>query len=177
MSKGTLIPTVMDRRTFEALGRLGFRFTGPPGTTPFPGDQERKARKGPRMQEVLLPDGWTAKEIPRGLYTELLDTEGRRRAVVSVGLAALFGDPPLSLLTRYAAEEAFHPDIAAGTRTYAAIDRQQAGDPLFVSASLYRREKEPQALQARAEAEAWLDRHFPAWRDPLAYWDAEAGTA
>ncbi len=177
MSKGTSIPTVMDRRTFEALGLLGFRFTSSPGATWFPSEKEREARKGARMREALLPDGWTTKGAPRGLYTELLDTEGRRRAIISIGLATLFGDPAFSLLTRYAVEAAFHPDIAAGTRTYTAIDRRQSGDPLFASPSLYRREEEPRAFQARAEAEAWLDRHFPAWRDPLAYWDAGIGAA
>lgn len=152
-----------DRLARETLAKWGVKFLGP-----VEGD--------PSLQQVELPTGW--KKIPtyEPRLVMLVDDKGRERARI-----CLFAEhKTLVIQPRFGIIE--RPDLlrVGGRVTAVACDGCAvlgAGDLLFgveTDDSIPREDKRDR-MRARRElvkqASAWLDEHYPDWRDPLAYWD------
>jgi hypothetical protein len=105
-----------------------------------------------RHRKVILPKRWTMVPTSSPTLMSIEDEKGRLR--VRVHEIADFWDPyaDMSLYTR------FHIDYYAGD-DYPIYDRCQ-GDKLIAKSN------------EQEAAEAWLQLHFPEWKDPSAYWGA-----
>lgn len=138
----------------------------------------------PIFQYVDLPPGW--KNVPRNGFTDLVDNKGRTRAFsFYIGQEAFY-----TAKVRYSVKfdsqrlrqddvavahvmdgdrivyttEPFKDDLHAPIRItpYSSSPFIQVGDE---------KQEDPLWKQAMKAAQDWLDKKFPNWEDPSAYWD------
>lgn len=169
MVHGSELPANMHRKRhiFEAMGiQFG---------EPVPGD--------PMFLQATLPPGWTKQAMDHPTGSHLLDDQGRRRASIFYKAAFYDRSASMSPLPRYSAKANY------GDRDYRerAQGRVFDGDRVIWETrrvviteendrGVFDRESGEYAVlpirdALEQEAIAWLNRHAPAWQDPLAYWD------
>ncbi len=113
--------------------------------------------------KAQLPDGWTKRATDHAMWSDLLDEQGRRRAAIFYKAAFYDRSAHMSLCLRYRqdcyepCDDGYSTVVKDGKTTLHVIGVREKGD--------YRlgEEHNKQAL-------AWLDSHYPDWKDPLAYW-------
>lgn len=113
---------------------------------------------------AVFPEGWRLQPTDHSMHSDLLDSQGRKRA--GIFYKAAFYDrradmylcPFISVTRDYESEE-----------TTAAMVLNAEGAVLFCSDRVGRRDwKEVDRISA--EAEAWAQANYPDYRNPLAYW-------
>lgn len=118
---------------------------------------------------VAYPPGWTGKATEHSMWSKIVDEQGRER--VSVLYKAAFYDRSAHAgLCKRFGYTSDHSNVDQASRApyeekYAKIahvvtDCGEEVGPRF------------EGLKSDEEAKAWLDSHYPDWRDPLAYWEA-----
>lgn len=158
--------------TKVVLEKAGVKFLGP-----VEGD--------PVLQRVELPAGWKKAPSYYSLLTMLVDDKGRERARVffkdasydrhgSVNLESRYGVSDLSnwspdLLRR--GEGSYRLQVVDGCAVRGPSKSEHLLHEVEVPYSEDRKERFRARARAMQEAYAWLDEHFPQWKDPLAYWD------
>lgn len=114
--------------------------------------------------EAQLPDGWTKRATDHAMWSDLLDEKGRKRAAIFYKAAFYDRNARMSLCLRYRCDcyepcdDGYSTVVTDGGTTIQVIGTREKGD--------YRLGEEHSK-----QAEAWLDSHYPDWKDPLAYWD------
>ena len=114
--------------------------------------------------EAQLPDGWTKRATDHDMWSDLLDERGRKRAEIFYKAAFYDRKAHMSLCLRYRqdgyepCDEGYATIVKDGKTTLQVIGVREKGD--------YRLGGEH-----NRQAVAWLDSHYPDWKDPLAYWE------
>lgn len=122
-----------------------------------------------------LPNGWKKQPTDHSMYTDLLDTQGRKRGIIFYKAAYYDRKASLDMTCRF----------RYGTRTDAtehryADDTEYYGDVIDGDTLIWRTKNTAahgnyQAVQAlQNEAKAWLTEHYPDFQNPMAYWDTPA---
>jgi hypothetical protein len=122
---------------------------------------------------VTLPDGWVLKPTDHSMWNELVDNKGRKRASIFYKAAFYDRSAHMSIETRFSAHREpscgwDSEDYRHGWEDWIAVVRD-CGIKLWHSEIM----KDEQGVDdvLRQQAQAWLDEHYPDWRNPLAYWD------
>lgn len=119
----------------------------------------------PMFQHVTLPGGWKKAATDHSMWSELLDETGGKRAMIFYKAAFYDRSSHMHLCNRYATDVIYND--RGGTRTPVAKDGDAEvwrGEPVKVGTKPW----EASAVAQNA-AKAWLDEHYPDWRNPNAY--------
>lgn len=121
---------------------------------------------------VTFPEGWSKRPTDHSMHTDVLDEHGRKR--FGIFYKAAFYDRSAiaySLNTRYRGAYLDH-DYRNGESAWRVVDtatdetlqewRHKSDD---MTAAFKKQD------EFRREAERWLDKNYPEWRDPFAYWE------
>jgi hypothetical protein len=137
-----------------------------------------------------LPDGWQKKPTEHSMWSDIVDDRGRRRAAIFYKAAFYDRSAHISLERRFSCS-------AEPVCGYASPDYRKhewhavvcdCGKVIWQTP--HKLEPEPEyhddkenreALivwggkrdELRKAATAWLDKNYPNWKDPLAYWDEQ----
>ncbi len=122
------------------------------------------------FQHVDLPEGWKKVSTDHQTWSKLVDEKGRERAQIFYKAAFYDRGAFLSVSYRY------------GIRIdYERLNNKGVCIAFVTDGDKTIHETEPISKEGKtnhetvnrttAEAEAWLDAHFPNWRDPGDYWD------
>jgi hypothetical protein len=151
------LPTEISESSRRALEAAGVVFLGE-----VPGD--------PIFQYVKLPEGWRKKRTDHAMWSHLVDEKGRKRADIFYKAAFYDRNAHASACTRFnrgygkAEGGACSTDVLDGDAVIhtTRVERLDGDTP----DGMYKTRK-----TSEAAAGAWLDGHYPDWRDPAAYWD------
>jgi len=123
------------------------------------------------FQYVELPAGWKKAPTDHSMWSKLLDDKGRERA--SIFYKATFYDRSahLSLTTRFGFRRDYDREEKEGVAVTYVTD---GGNIIHTTEAI----KMPDDRQKRYEvgdkadkaASAWLNKQYPDWRNPGAYW-------
>lgn len=106
----------------------------------------------PLFQRATLPAGWTLEPTEHPLWSELRDEQGRQRAGVFYKAAIYDRRAALHLCSYFSISRYEGP---GGRVMFKVIDA--SGGERFEASDHH-------------TAIAWLETHYPNWRDPKAYW-------
>jgi len=144
---------------------------------------------------VQLPDGWRKERTDHSMWSHLVDDQGRKRASIFYKAAFYDRDAHLNLERRFGCKVMpdlgySHPDYKKGDWHCIVTD---CGEVIWQSEEYLEPEPEmsyddDEKRQAwrdwynRKDAlvnvgAAWLNEHYPDWRNDLAYWDDATATA
>lgn len=128
---------------------------------------------------VQLPEGWRKERTSHSMWSKLLDDKGRERASIFYKAAFYDRGAHIGIKRRYTYSDLpvggyDNPDFDQQTTPRVGVveDRDTIiwqSEPFdFVAAGVeWFNAGESVLLQAKA----WLEKHYPDWQDPLAYWD------
>lgn len=124
---------------------------------------------------VQLPDGWSKQATEHAMHSSLLDDKGRIRAHIFYKAAFYDRRAWIRLVTRYSVQE-FDPCDEAGTAVeygnHSHIRTAVKDGDTVVNVIGIRESSDHKTYDAHyAEAYDWLNKNFPGWENPLAYWD------
>jgi len=144
---------------------------------------------------VDLPEGWHKAPTHHAMWTDLVDNRGRKRAAIfyraafydrsahmnAVARLTYLTQPDGGYTDDYAAErlkpkECIVLDTATdGILWRVALPPEPPYNHATDGPEVRQSWLDYQDLRRGAEfhAECWLNQHFPDWRNPVAYWDAE----
>jgi len=115
---------------------------------------------------VDFPSGWKKRATDHSMWTNIIDAEGRNRGAIFYKAAFYDQSAHASLTRRFSVSKyAEHNATQLKTVIYDATNQSEIlfGIRDQTSFSL--------GNQHEAEAEAWLDEHYPDWKNPIAYWN------
>lgn len=123
---------------------------------------------------VTLPDGWQVKPTSHSMWSHLLDDKGRERASIFYKAAFYDRDAFISIHRRYRTSKI--PDCGWDSEQYHSGWQMWVAAAFDGDAEIWRSEvREGDSWVVGDELEkmgdAWINEHYPNWRDPLAYWD------
>lgn len=141
----------------EALAKAGVRFLGITSPLVF--------------QQAALPAGWTIVDDLRHRRLQwLLDERRRKRARIFFKFDPWDSKAYAHVVSRYRVEY----DWEREDRELVSVALVLDGDKkIYETEPLIPLELGFKYDVATAKAEAWLQIHFPRWRDPAAYWEEE----
>lgn len=124
----------------------------------------------PMFQVVELPEGWQKKATDHSMHSNLVDNKGRVRARIFYKAAFYDRSANLSLARRY--EVSFDYDRSENEGVGVA-NVTDGGEVIFSTEPIpVNREKSwKTSEQANKLAVEWLDKNYPDWENPGAYWD------
>lgn len=116
----------------------------------------------------MFPEGWTKQPTDHSMWSELLDAQGRVRAMIFYKAAFYDRDAHISLKRRYTSGRM--PEHGWSNRNGRWIGYVKDQDEIIWQTEVY--EGKDYAEQDRLEkvARAWLDEHYPDHENNLAYW-------
>lgn len=160
VSNATLPKEMLGRCTRENLEQMGIKFG---------------ADADDLFVTAQLPAGWKKQATEHSMWSELLDEKGRKRGAIFYKAAFYDRKAHITLSCRYN-PSTYEPCDADGNvaeygkHTHMKTVVQDCGSEVHVVG--VREDRDYVANDAHgAQAEAWLDEHYPDWRNPLAYWD------
>ena len=135
--------------------------------------------------EAQLPEGWEKRPTDHSMWSDLVDDKGRKRAAIFYKAAFYDRRASLSIVGRFSHEVKpvlgyDNPDYRTGEWHVVVLD---CGEPVWEADQ--RVAPEPNASKDKEGwlawldskdalyklSEAWLDEHYPEWREPTSYWD------
>lgn len=122
-----------------------------------------------------LPDGWKKRATDHSMWSDLFDEKGRKRAAIFYKAAFYDRKAHISLCRRYniSVYEACDANGNAaeyGKHSHMKTIVQDCG--VLLHEVGLREDRDYATCDAHeAQAEAWLNEHYPDWRNPLAYWN------
>lgn len=167
--RGTVEAYHRDENNRTAMERLGFVFGRMVDTL---------------FVEATLPGGWSIRPTSHSMWSTVFDAQGRARMSIFYKAAFYDRNAFLTVTPRYVVQlhRAAHPDEPErethsqeewlqSLRCYYVADYD--GTARFIGEAF--RTGDFQADSARyQECEAWLEAHYPDYRNPFAYWNEEA---
>jgi len=128
----------------------------------------------PMFQYVELPAGWKKAPTDHSMWSKLLDDKGRERASIFYKAAFYDRSARLSLTTRFGFRRDYDKEEKEGLAVTYVTD---GGNVIHTTKPI----KLPDDRQKRREvghktdnaASAWINKHYPDWQNPGAYWDLE----
>lgn len=123
----------------------------------------------PMFTNVTLPAGWAKKETDHSMWSDLVDEKGRKRAGIFYKAAFYDRSAHIRPCNRFSAT----PDVDHEKNTVVGTVLD-AGQVVWRSAETreYGSGKYANYDAACGEAVAWLNEHYPDWKNVGAYWDA-----
>jgi hypothetical protein len=124
---------------------------------------------------VTLPAGWKKVATEHSMWSDLVDEKGRKRAGIFYKAAFYDRKASISLNCRYGfssysgVNEKGEP-VEGGNHTHYAVVITDC-DKEIHRVGLYQTGDYKAADPLETQAAAWLDEHFPKWKDVTAYWD------
>lgn len=154
------LPKEMHGCTREQLEAIGFKFGA---------DQDELFVK------ATLPAGWKKQATDHSMHSVLLDDKGRKRGSIFYKAAFYDRKADLSISRRYGVNGYIGVDkdgitVEDGSHTHYRVIVTDCGRQLE-PVGVYGRSDYAAGDAMHKKAGAWLDQHFPNWRDPFAYWD------
>ena len=151
------IPAKMNEETKKALTKSGVKFG-------------ELVEDDPLFQYVELPEGWTKRPIDR-LWTDLLDSRGQVRARLMYKAAFYDRKARTSANLRFR----FGTDYESAERGVV-ISHVRKGNEIVFSSDEYHVDPESRdqyAAMDKADKQCrqWLEKNYPDYLDPSAYWD------
>jgi hypothetical protein len=123
---------------------------------------------------VQLPAGWRKDATDHSMHSNLLDNKGRRRASIFYKAAFYDRRADIHLTRRYdvtmAPTDANGGPVPWEKAQYLAMTVTDCGKEIHRT-GVYERGAYKADQQLREQALAWLDEHFPNWKNTMAYWD------
>lgn len=119
---------------------------------------------------VDLPEGWTVEATDHAMWSKLLDDQGRERASIFYKAAFYDRDAFINIGTRYRVRTDYPEGYTGGDPITAVVE--DAGKVIHRTEAFEDGKSYENSDRARLAAFAWVDEHYPDWRDPLAYWEA-----
>ena len=123
--------------------------------------------------EADLPEGWAKVPTNHSMWSKLVDEQGRERAAIFYKAAFYDRHALISLTRRYNYQQDYRDDDDwqnSGRRCIV----KDCGETIWASDYIEPTEDVPGYMlseQLNPQGEAWLEEHYPDWRDPLAYWE------
>ncbi len=151
------LPTDIPPTEKETLEKWGVKFLGA-----VEGD--------PIFQYVQLPQGWKKVPTNHSMWSNLVDDRGRGRAGIFYKAAFYDRSAHLSLDCRYQAHfdyDLFNKKAVGVTKVY---DGTQV---IFQTEPMSSDGKDSYHISdiCSKQANDWLDKNYPDWKNPAAYWD------
>ncbi len=127
----------------------------------------------PMFQYVTLPEGWAREGTGHSMHSDVLDEQGRKRIGVFYKAAFYDRSAHMWVTRRYAS--GYDYDHEKNTGEYVGVVTD--GD-----ITIHRTDPLPSKTEdgkdawdnyelCQTLAKVWLDKHYPDWKDPAAYWD------
>lgn len=120
----------------------------------------------PLFREAGLPPGWTRASTKHAMWSHIVDDRGRKRFAIMYKAAHYDRHAHMSIVSRYGCST-YHDGSLPGRYAAVIID----GDDVIKTLGERDRDDSGAGEMLRDKCEAWLDKHHPDWRNPLAYWD------
>lgn len=115
---------------------------------------------------ATLPAGWKiVADKDDAMHSDLLDSAGCVRA--GVFYKAAFYDRRADI--RFNPRYMLTHDYSDSGKVSTSIQDNKIGEVVVTLGSAERRDFKT-TVKLEEEAEAWLNEHYPKWKDPLAYW-------
>jgi hypothetical protein len=118
---------------------------------------------------VTLPPGWKKVATDHSMHSDLTDDKGRIRAGIFYKAAFYDRRASVSFDPRYS--ENHYAECSENADVYQ-VQTEDAGRQMHVFGTYAGgREGWDECSRLEGLARAWLDEHYPDWRNALAYWD------
>lgn len=158
------------RAPWDALKRMGFEQKEP--VEPVDGI----------FYNVIFPKGWSLKPTEHSMWNYLLDANGSKRARVFYKAAFYDRSATLYLEQRFEIDAHIRTEEneLSDSKIFAAVKDNKTND---FATQIYKFEFDPKADEfdkekgrygvrdkARNELKEWLDKNYPEWGNPEAYW-------
>lgn len=155
------LPRHVNSGTWEQLEEMGVERLGP-----VPGDD--------LFVNVELPKGWRKQPTDHAMWSNLLDDKGRTRATIFYKAAFYDRDAHINVERRFSTS--YKSDSTEfGKGPFYGIAEDADGEVIFRTATIAVDETLGNDSEVRdrvrGEARRWLERNFPDYENPLAYWD------
>lgn len=126
------------------------------------------------FQYAALPEGWSKKPTEHSMWSELIDEQGRKRGSVFYKAAFYDRSAHMGLSRRYSYTQNYEAQETDNARVGTVTD---LGVTIYETEPLPYKDKNGEEIwdnydKVNAMAVAWLDEHYPDWKDPTAYWSA-----
>lgn len=123
---------------------------------------------------VVLPDGWKKQATSHSMHSDLLDEKGRVRATIFYKAAFYDRRANMRMCHRYGIDgyvscDADGNDVEYGKHTHFKTVVTDGDTALRVIGMREDKDYTTGDILDR-EAQEWLDKNYPDWRNPLAYW-------
>lgn len=125
---------------------------------------------------VTLPEGWRKEATDHSMWSKLLDDKGRERASIFYKAAFYDRKAHVSLARRFNVDGYFACDKDGNPVPYREPNQYFACIITDAGKEIHRvgiRKKTDYATDDEHEAQAiaWLNEHYPDWKNPAAYWE------
>lgn len=126
---------------------------------------------------VTFPTGWSKQATDHSMWSKLLDDKGRERAGIFYKAAFYDRRAHISLTPRFSLNIFLYCDEQGNAQPDYDKHTHLATIIMDCEKEIYRVgvRKDDHDYKATEEAEkkgrAWLDEHYPDWKDATAYWD------
>jgi hypothetical protein len=127
--------------------------------------------------EVRLPEGWKKQATDHAMWSELLDEKGRKRANIFYKAAFYDREAHVSLCRRYTVSSCETCDGKGKPARFNSVE----GTHLWTAAKdcdtvihvigIRKRDDWATGLEHEKQADSWLAKTFPDYKNPLAYWE------
>lgn len=129
---------------------------------------------------VLMPPGWKKVATDHSMWSDMVDDKGRKRGSIFYKAAFYDRNAHMRLAKRYCITDYKGCD-KAGTAAdpndynapYRAVVIEDCGSEIH-RIGIVRQNAYADKSKMVGRAEAWLNEHFPQWREATAYWDGDS---
>ncbi len=126
------------------------------------------------FQYVDLPQGWKKVATDHSMRSKLVDDKGRERAAIFYKAAFYDRSAHMSLSQRFSYKRDYDRQKKEGVTVAHVMDCDKivyTTEPIQLQLPMDEREKYELADQADKAAIEWLNKNYPDWQNPGAYWD------
>ena len=124
------------------------------------------------FQYVEPPKGWKKVKTDHPLWSKLIDDRGRKRASIFYKAAFYDRSAYMIILRRFNLRLDYKREEKEGI---VVVNVTDCGEKIYTTEPipLPANEKKRRKAEKKAEKNArkWLNKHYPGWENPAAYWD------
>lgn len=123
---------------------------------------------------VQFPEGWKKEPTEHSMWSDLLDDKGRKRGSIFYKAAFYDRNAHMNLVNkvRYSPVYESHDNYVPGqVQCYVTDGENILFETVPIKAKEYSDEYWIANITASDEVQNWLEKHYPDYNDPMAYWD------